>query len=72
MSQVKPLGVFPGVEDHPHPSHKVDQLLPRRVEQVVPALMAAVPVDPLQPQLTPRRRFIRHGGPDPTGPVPEF
>lgn len=62
VSQVELLGVVPGVVDHAHSRHKVDQLLAGRVVEVVAALVASVPVDPLQPQLAARRRLVRHGG----------
>ncbi len=60
VSQVELLGVFSGVVDHTHASHKVHQLFSSSVVQVVAALVTSVPVDPLQPQLTARRRLIRH------------
>ncbi|MED6288945.1 hypothetical protein CHARACLAT_031397 [Characodon lateralis] len=62
VAQEELLSVFPGVVDHTHPSYKVNHLLPCRVVQVVPALVAPVTVDPLQPELAARRRFIRHVG----------
>lgn len=62
VSQVELLGVVSGVVDHAHSGHKVDHLLSRRVVEVVPALVAPVAVDPLQPQLAARSRFICHGG----------
>lgn len=60
VAQVELLRVFPGVVDHAHPGHEVHHLLPRGVVQVVATLVTSVAVDPLQPQLAARRRFIRH------------
>lgn len=60
MPQEELLGVFSSVVDHAHPCHEIYQLLPRGVVQVVPALVASVAVDPLQPELAARRCFIRH------------
>lgn len=60
VAQVEPLAVLPGVVDHPHPGHEVHHLLPGRVEQVVPALVAPVPVDPVQSEAAARGGPVRH------------
>lgn len=62
VTQEELLGVLPGVIDNTHPSYKVNHLLPCCVVQVVPALVAPITMDPLQPELAARSCFIRHVG----------
>ena len=61
VSQVELLGVFSGVVDHAHPGHEVHHLLPGGVVQVIPALVAPVPVDPVQSEPAARGAPVRHG-----------
>lgn len=58
-----------GVVNHADSGHKVDHLLARRVVQVVAALVAPVPVNPLQTEPASGSRPIRHDNqsPLPTG-----
>lgn len=65
VTQVELLGVFAGVVDNAHSSHEVHHLFPSCVVQVVATLVSSVSVDPLQPQLAARSRFIRHDGKTP-------
>jgi len=60
VAQVKPLAVLPGVVHHTDPGHEVHHLLPGGVEQVIPALVAPVPVDPVQPEPAARGAPVRH------------
>lgn len=60
VSQVELLRVFSGVVHHSNSGHKIHDLLPGGVVQVIPALMSSVSVNPLQPQLTARSRLLRH------------
>lgn len=60
VSQIKLLGVFSGVVNHPNSGHEVDDLLPSGVVQVIPALVAPVSMNPLQSQLAARGRLICH------------
>lgn len=60
VSQVKPLAVLPGVINHAHAGHEVHHLFPRRVVQVIPALVAPVPVDPVQSEPAARGAPVRH------------
>ncbi|KAI9533541.1 hypothetical protein NQZ68_022674 [Dissostichus eleginoides] len=62
VSQVEPLAVLSGVVHHAHPAHEVHQLLPGGVVQVISALMAPVPVDPIQPEPAARGAPVRHPG----------
>lgn len=62
VPQVKLLSVLSGVVDHAHPRHKVHNLLPGSVVEIVATLVTPVAVDPLQPQLAARRRLIGHVG----------
>lgn len=60
VSQVEPLAVFSGVVNHADPGHEVHHLLPGGVVQVIPALVAPVPVDPVQPEPAARGAPVRH------------
>lgn len=60
VPQVEPLAVLASVVDHAHSGHKVHELLPRGVEQVIAALVAPVPVDPVQPEPAARGAPVRH------------
>lgn len=61
VSQVEPLTVLPGVVNHTHTCHKVHHLFAGSVVQVIPALVAPVPVDPVQPEPAARGPPLRHG-----------
>lgn len=67
MPQVEFLPVLAGAVDDADPRHEVDDLLGRRVVQVVAALVAPVTVDPLQPQVAAGRAAVSHG---PAGHAP--
>lgn len=60
VSQVKLLCVFSGVVHHSNSSHKIHDLLPCSVVQVIPALMSSISMNPLQPQLTAGSRLLCH------------
>lgn len=60
VSQVEPLAVLSGVVNHSNPGHEVHHLLPRRVVQVIPALVPPVPVDPVQSEPAARGAPVRH------------
>lgn len=60
VSQVKPLAVLSGVVNNADPGHKVHHLLPGGVVQVIPALVAPVPVDPVQSEPAARGAPVRH------------
>lgn len=60
VSQVELLAVLPGVVDHAHSGHEVHHLLPGGVVQVIPALVAPVPVDPVQSEPAARGAPVRH------------
>jgi hypothetical protein len=46
VSKEEFLGVLPRVVHNPNSSYEVHDLLARRVEQIVPALMSTVAIDP--------------------------
>lgn len=60
VAQVKPLAVLSGVVNHADPGHKVHHLLPSSVVQIIPALVAPVPVDPVQSETAARGAPVRH------------
>lgn len=65
VPQVEFLPVLPGAVNHADPRHEVDDLLGRRVVEVVAALVTPVTVDPLQPQVAARRAPVSHVPPPP-------
>lgn len=60
VPQVEPLTVLSGVVDHAHSGHKVHELLGGGVVEVIAALVAPVPVDPVQFELAGRGAAVRH------------
>lgn len=75
VSQVKPLAVLSGVVNHADAGHEVHHLLAGGVVQVIPALVAPVPVDPVQSEPAARGAPVRHprssdGTPNPPPPPP--
>lgn len=60
VSQVELLAVLSGVVDDAHSGHEVHHLLPGSVVQVIAALVAPVPVDPVQSEPAARGAPVRH------------